>query len=155
MVDIFSILVAVVLVAATAYWGFLRGSSKTEHTTESTEAASAPQPSKTPQSTKKKQQTHKKARKTAIPSFNTKRSKVPSHPRYIRRFGGHSDNVLTMSICPNGEWMATAGMDGLVRVAQTKKGSTLFFQTKVTAEGLGIFQDAQHHDTQESLIQMT
>jgi hypothetical protein len=41
-------------------------------------------------------------------------------PRFIRRFAGHhSEPILDMSISPNGEWLATCGLDSKVRVTNT------------------------------------
>mmetsp|Transcript_6939 Transcript_6939/g.9213 ORF Transcript_6939/g.9213 Transcript_6939/m.9213 type:complete len:440 (-) Transcript_6939:457-1776(-) len=49
------------------------------------------------------------------------RPKPPSHPRFVRRFGGHSNNITDIALSPNGEWMATAGMDSQVRLSRVEK----------------------------------
>lgn len=45
------------------------------------------------------------------------------HPNYVRRFGGHTGTVTGMSLSPNGEWLATCGSDGQLRVARAEKHS--------------------------------
>lgn len=62
-------------------------------------------------------------------------------PRFVRRFGGHSDSVLAMDVSPNGEWMATSGNDGQLRVTRVikKKGQDMHLTTNIKYS-----EDIQH-----------
>eukprot|EP00586_Coscinodiscus_wailesii_P014926 CAMPEP_0172503756 /NCGR_PEP_ID=MMETSP1066-20121228/172049_1 /TAXON_ID=671091 /ORGANISM="Coscinodiscus wailesii, Strain CCMP2513" /LENGTH=473 /DNA_ID=CAMNT_0013279625 /DNA_START=63 /DNA_END=1484 /DNA_ORIENTATION=+ len=50
-----------------------------------------------------------------------KKIKPTSHPRFRRKFGGHSGNgpVLATSISPQGDWIATSGDDAQLRIVRT------------------------------------
>jgi len=67
----------------------------------------------------------------------------PSDPRYLRRFGGHTGTIVALSLSPDGEWIATAGTDGQIRVTRTSDtgGSHLYLQTNIRTAGGGVFQD--------------
>jgi WD40 repeat protein len=155
MVDVVGILTAaLVILAATVYYWFLfqrkvpdnKGRHETIKSVAAPTAAGAAARTEqkenvVDQSTSKKknkqqqqqQQQHNKTTKKSTSSTVDTTKKVPTHPRWVRRFGGHSDIVIAMSISPNGEWMATAGKDGLLRVASVDKSNTFQVQCKIAA----------------------
>lgn len=75
---------------------------------------------------RKKHEAKKKPKKKAVDT-----SHDPSkNPRYLRRFGGHNGNITGKDVSPNGEWMATCGVDGKLRVARVEKAD-MFVATVV------------------------
>ena len=89
----------------------------------------------------------KKTKVDQQPAATNKKKKVTSHPRYNRRIGGHSGNILSMSISPNGEWIATSGVDGQLRVTKvngegSNAGEALSLSCVVQSDkDLGNFKD--------------
>jgi WD40 repeat protein len=103
-------------------------------------------------SNKNKKNSSQKRKSGGVASKNlpAKAAVLPTHERFVRRFGGHTGTITCMAVSPNGEWIATAGVDGWIRVAQTAKGSALYVQTKVqnsndasiSGGGVVLFQDS-------------
>jgi len=67
--------------------------------------------------TRKKQEVKKKPKKKAVDTSHDPSKNL----RYLRRFGGHNGNIIGKDVSPNGEWMATCGVDGKLRVARVEK----------------------------------
>ena len=89
--------------------------------------------------TTKKDKKNKKTKGTTTSSKQastaTKKKNQPvtakSHPRYVRRIGGHSGSINSICISPshkntttnnNGDWIATSGTDGILRVTNISSG---------------------------------
>jgi len=79
-------------------------------------------------------------------SSKSSTSAKPTDQRFLRRFGGHTGAIESMAVSPDGEWIATAGIDGLIRVSkintQNESNNTnLYLQTKVKNPELGFLKD--------------
>jgi len=83
----------------------------------------------------------KKISKKLKPGTGGKSSK--RHERFNQRFGGHTGTIKSMSVSPDGEWMATAGTDGQIRVSKIHNtdNNHLFLRTNVKTPNMGVFQD--------------
>jgi len=77
-------------------------------------------------------------------SATTKKSKnkhqIPSDPHFLRRYGGHSGTVTSFAASPDGQWLATAGTDGQIRVAKVDEAG-FNLSAMVKTPGTGVFQD--------------
>ena len=159
------VLVSVAVVAATAYYYFYYVARATEASSTSTQDHQASPTAEARSSSKSKDKRHPKKNKKVSSNSTSKkqvatsrRSKIPTHARFVRRFGGHSGDITAFDVSPNGEWIATAGVDGLIRVVATSTKSAssslssssnhLQVQCKVQNDkdegdsgGMGYFQD--------------
>lgn len=129
MPDLFvSLLVTLVVVAATAVYYYLASRRQASSSTGAQQPVQQQQPSSNePKSTNKKQV--ETAKKKKVPPKKAK--PASAHPRFIRRFRGHHGNISIMSVSPNGEWIATTGVDRQLRISRTEVGSAVFFRANL------------------------
>mmetsp|Transcript_32116 Transcript_32116/g.96235 ORF Transcript_32116/g.96235 Transcript_32116/m.96235 type:complete len:443 (-) Transcript_32116:416-1744(-) len=138
MAGAIGIFVALIAAAAAAYVYFVvlapDASKKKEADSAQMDAKEAEAKAEAEAEAKKKAQSQKK-KQPAKAKKTPRVSKPTSHPRYVRRFGGHHGNILSMCPSPNGEWMATSGADGLLRVARVERdargGADVYLHTKI------------------------
>jgi len=135
-----AVLLALVVVVGTAYWFGVLTPSPLPGTSE--EKARSSKPTREPEppkpGTKSKPDKKRNPKKTAP---KQEKRKLPTDPRFLRRYGGHSDCILSMAISPNGEWLATAGKDGQVRVAHQGSSNNHRFLNAMLQREQGLFQD--------------
>jgi WD40 repeat protein len=142
----FGVIVALAIVAASAYY-FLVVKKSPPVVEEKPKPIEKKAAASSEESTKEVKKTNKPAKK-APPKV-----KRTAHPRFVRRFGGHSDHILDMAISPNGEWLATSGKDGQLRVThvhQKLKSSqdmhlSSAIRYSVAEEKLGGFKPSLSH----------
>ena len=120
---LFTVLFALLIVAASAYFVFGKGDSgekeKPARNNDATEEELAP-------TNRKKKKGKKKSIMVSNPVRGGKKKKkagVPSHPRFLNMVKGHSQNIDVCALSPNGKWLATSGGDQQLRVTQVNSGS--------------------------------
>ena len=120
---LFTVLFALLIVAASAYFIFGKGDSgekeKPARNNDATEEELAP-------TNRKKKKGKKKSIMVSNPVGGGKKKKkagVPSHPRFLNMVKGHSQNIDVCALSPNGKWLATSGGDQQLRVTQVNSGS--------------------------------
>lgn len=126
-----AMLLLVAMMAGSYYWLFHVDLCQHQKG-ESTREFIAANEDKEEEGNKKKSHRPKRGKKTAATEKSKSSSTTyrPSHPRYRKRFEGHTGTVMAMSISPDGEWIATVDTDNQIRVTTTRSdNSKLYLRT--------------------------
>eukprot|EP00591_Stephanopyxis_turris_P011154 CAMPEP_0195519224 /NCGR_PEP_ID=MMETSP0794_2-20130614/14526_1 /TAXON_ID=515487 /ORGANISM="Stephanopyxis turris, Strain CCMP 815" /LENGTH=434 /DNA_ID=CAMNT_0040648347 /DNA_START=26 /DNA_END=1330 /DNA_ORIENTATION=+ len=132
MVDFLGLLVALIFMVATIYYMTTKSKESTASRSIPSKEEGEEETAKTRKTQSKKKPSNEKKKTTTKKQQQQRVLKPAAHERYIRRFGGHAGDVLSMSVSPNGEWMATTGVDGQLRVSRVEKEyNSLFLRANI------------------------
>mmetsp|Transcript_52351 Transcript_52351/g.111250 ORF Transcript_52351/g.111250 Transcript_52351/m.111250 type:complete len:492 (+) Transcript_52351:134-1609(+) len=143
MVDLLGLLVAILLIFLSFNW--LKRQQKSTAGTQrgiviERVDAEAEEEEESKQSMERNLNKPKIKSQRATTKKNKNKHQIPSDPRFLRRYGGHAGAVTAFSASPDGQWLATAGTDGQIRVAKVDEASFNLSAT-VKTPGMGVFQD--------------